>query len=224
MDIIFFAAIAFYIFLKLKNQLGKIDEDEKKIIQDKINQRNKVFEEIQKQIAVVGQKTTADNEKTKIVEEKLLQNLDTKSKEAFLKAMSSCNISAEFFINGAKSAFEMVIKAFSSGDLETLKFLLSDKIYQSFEQAISQRKASGQVVVSNIIAIDKAEVISALMMENNASIVVKIVSKQINYVSNQAGDVIQGGKNEINELTDIWTFKKDVTSQNPNWIIVSTHS
>ncbi|MBM5782179.1 MAG: Tim44 domain-containing protein, partial [Pelagibacterales bacterium] len=186
--------------------------------------RNKILEEVQKQIAIVGQKTTAEREKEKSEEEKLLQNLDHKSKESFSKAMSSCNISTAFFINGAKSAFEMVIKAFSNADLETLKFLLSEKIYQSFEQAISQRKASGKVLVSNIISIDNAEVISALIIENKASIVVKIISKQINYVSDQNGEVLEGSKNEINELTDIWTFTKDITAQDPNWIIVSTHS
>ncbi len=224
MDIIFFAAIALYIFFKLKSQLGKIDEDEKRSIQEKINHRNKILEEVKKQIAIVGQKTTADREKEKIEEEKFLQNIDYKSKEVFLKAMSSCNMSTAFFINGAKSAFEMVIKAFSVGDLETLKFLLSEKIYQNFEQAISQRKASGKVLVSNIISVENAEIISALMIENKVSIVVKITSKQINYVSDHQGEVIEGGKNEINELTDVWTFTKDITSQDPNWIIVSTHS
>lgn len=224
MDILIFAAIAIFVILKLRSQLGKIDEDEKRIIQEKINQHNKLMEEIQKQMVLVGQKATAQSEQDNLNQEKLLQNLEAKSKSDFIKAITACNITAEFFINGAKSAFDMVIKAFASSDLETLKFLLSEKIYQSFEQAISQRKASGQILVSNVIAIDNVEILSALVVDNNASIVVKISSKQINYISNQSGDVIEGRKNEINQLTDIWTFSKDITSQNPNWIIISTHS
>jgi predicted lipid-binding transport protein (Tim44 family) len=61
-----------------------------------------------------------------------------------------------------------------------------------------------------------------MTLENNASIVIKFVSKQINYICDKEEKIIEGKKDEINEITDIWTFKKDLTSPNPNWIINST--
>jgi len=35
--------------------------------------------------------------------------------------------------------------------------------------------------------------------------------------------VIEGSKTEIVQVNDIWTFKKDLTSSNPNWVIIATN-
>ena len=223
MDILFFAAIAFFIFFKLKAQLGKIDEGEKKQIQDKISQKKQLLESLQNQM--MGQnKMKVVNEEQNKIDEKITSSLDTNSKDKFFKAIKACNISTEFFLNGAKSAFEMVIKAFAGADLETLKFLLSEKIYAGFEGSINQRKAASQTLVSNLISIEKSEIISASMLGNEALVTIKFVSQQINYVIDKDGQIIEGKKDQIAELTDIWTFKKDVTISNPNWTIVSTNS
>lgn len=227
MDIIFFAAIAFYIFFRLNKQLGKIDEEERNQIQIKIAQKKEDLALIQQQIAaqqkqekIVGAKTT--DEAKNSAEEKIFASLDETTKANLIPILQSCKISAEFFLNGAKSAFEMVIKAFSSADLTTLKFLLSEKIYQGFEAAVNQRKSSEQTLVTNLISIEKAEIISAMTFENFASIAVKFSSKQINYITDKDGRIIEGKKDEISEISDVWTFKKDLNSSNPNWAISST--
>lgn len=230
MDIIFFAAIAFYIFFKLNKQLGKIDEEEKNQIQIKIAQKREELAAVQQQISadqkrqkekIVGTKSTIDEAKN-LTEEKILAALDEATKQNLFPILQRCKISAEFFLNGAKSAFEMVIKAFSGADLTTLKFLLSEKIYQGFEAAVDQRKSSEQTLVTNLISIEKAEIISAMMLENFASIAVKFSSKQINYIIDKDGKIIEGKKDQISEISDVWTFKKDLTSSNPNWAISST--
>ncbi|OFX11945.1 MAG: hypothetical protein A3G22_05925 [Alphaproteobacteria bacterium RIFCSPLOWO2_12_FULL_40_11] len=223
MDIIFFAALAFIIFLKLNKQLGKIDEEEKKQIEAKLAKRKEEVLAIQSKITQQYQQQIIPIlEKRNQIEEQILQPLDATTRQNFSNILQRCNISAEFFVSGAKSAFEMIIKAFAAGDLETLKILLADKIYQGFENAVNQRKAQETTLVTNLISIEKAEIISAMLLENFASIVVKIVSKQINYVSDKGGQVIEGRKDEISELTDIWTFKKDVNSPNPNWVVCAT--
>jgi len=63
-----------------------------------------------------------------------------------------------------------------------------------------------------------------MLIENQASIVVKIISKQINYIADKEQKIIEGTKEEIAEITDIWTFKKDVKSPNPNWLVSATSS
>jgi len=212
MDIIFFAAIAFFIFYKLNKQLGKVDEEEKKIIE-----AQQVIKKQQQQSSFAIE---ADNQ----MNEKILNSLDVATKEIFNNILNRTNISAEFFVNGVKSAFEMIIKAFASADLETLKFLLSDKIFKGFESAIIQRKLAEKTLITNLISIEKVEIISALIFENNASVVIKIVSKQINYIIDSKGQTVEGKKDEINEITDIWTFKKDINSTNPNWFVSATSS
>ena len=223
MDIIIFAIIAIVIFYKLNKQLGKIDEEEKRSIEDKVSLMRRMQDELLKK--------NSPNNQTQSSQQKLigqsstiqgLENLDEATKQNLEAIFASCNISYEFFINGAKSAFEMVLKAFCEGDISTLKMLLSEKNFLAFQKALNQRNVDQQKLTTNLIAIEKAEIISAITLENNASIVVKFVTKQINYICDKDDKVIDGKKDAINQITDIWTFKKDLTIANPNWIINAT--
>ncbi len=224
MDILFFAALAFYIFFRLSKHLGKIDEEEKREIEEKLMHIKSVNQQIvekikQKEVTVGASSTEAQNS-----EDKIISSLDETTNKNLLGILSGCNITVGFFLSGAKYAFELVIKSFANGDLASLKMLLADKIYQGFETAVNQRKAQENILTTNLISIEKSEIISAIMLENIASIAVKFTSKQINYISDKSGAVTSGRKDEISEVTDIWTFKKDVTSPNPNWLVSATGS
>lgn len=227
MDIIFFAAVAFYIFFKLFKQFGRIDEEEKKQIEEKLALKRKEILAMQSQVMKQLQQkaiplSSAENPSQNQAEKSILDSLDESTKQNFLKILQSANITAEFFVNGAKSAFEMVLKAFAKGDLESLKFLLSEKISQGFTAAINQRQAQEKILTTNLISIEKTEIISALIIDNFASIAVKFISQQINYISDKNGQIIEGRKDEITQLTDIWTFKKEITSPDPNWVVCAT--
>ncbi len=222
MDIIFFAAIAIFIFFKLREQLGKISDEEKEQIAEKIKQKQEKISQLQNQVEQKIQTTIQSEISQTIKDDKSLQSLDEKTKNTLEEIFVKCQISSDFFINGAKSCFEMILKAFSSNDNATLKLLLSEKILQGFEQSISDRQAQGKTLNTNLISIDKAEILSASILENKAFITVKFISKQINYITNQAGEITEGKKDEISELSDIWTFKKDLNDTNPNWKISTT--
>jgi predicted lipid-binding transport protein (Tim44 family) len=226
MDLIILAIITAFIFYRLSKNLGKIDEEEKQEIHKKLLERKKQIEEIleraqkssnlaQNKEIIVGSKST---------DIKDLSNLDQNSQENLEKILGACNITLDFFINGAKMAFEMIIKGFSNDDLETLKMLLAEKIYQGFETAINNRKNLEHKLNTNLISIDKAEIISAMLVDNYASIVVKFYSQQINFVTDKDSKIIDGKKEEISKINDIWTFKKDINSNNPNWLVSATSS
>ena len=223
-DILFFAAIAFYIFIKLNKQLGNVDENEKKKLQDKILLKRKEISKVKKEITKKIQDTVAVVEDKAADEAKFIATLDSKIQAPLKKILVKNNISLEFFLDGAKSAFEMVLKAFSASDLKTLKFLLSDKLYKGFESSIKSRQGENQTLVTNVISIDSAEVTSAKLTANNSVISIKFTSQQINYISDESGKVVDGKKEEISEVIDVWTFKKDVKSTNPNWTIISTNN
>ena len=220
MDIIFFALLAFYVFFKLNKELGKIDEDQVKQMEEKLSKAgffggfgSRKSDDAKQQIIEIKNQ----------IEETIPQNLDEDTKQNLLTILRSCNITTDFFLDGAKAAFEIVIKAFSNDDLASLKGLLSEKIYEGFESVINSRKEKNINLTTNIISIDQAEIFSAMMIGNIASVSVRFVSRQINYVADADGNVIEGKKDEIFQLTDVWTFKKDVTSNNPNWSIISTN-
>ncbi|MBM3580285.1 MAG: Tim44/TimA family putative adaptor protein, partial [Alphaproteobacteria bacterium] len=215
MDILFFAALAFFVFYKLSKQFGKIDEEEKRQIEEKLAQMRVVQEQqIKQREKIIGASSTDEKTENKTenkAEEKILAELDEATRQNLIPILQHCNVTAEFFLNGAKSAFEMVLKAFSAADLPTLKFLLAENIFAGFETAINQRKAEEKTITTNLIAFVETKIISAMLLENTASIAIRFVSKQINYISDKEGEILTGRKDEIAEVTDVWTFKRDVT-------------
>ena len=228
MDLVILAIITAYIFYRLSKNLGKNDEEEKNEIHKKLFERKKQIEEILNR-AQQNSSAQTQNKEEKIIgasstTQKEFADLNQATQDNLTKIFEVCNINYEFFINGAKMAFEMIINAFSKDDSETLKNLLSEKIFQGFSLAIEERKTNEKKLTTNLISIDKVEILSAMLIENQASIVVKIISKQINYISDKEQVIIEGKKDEISEITDLWTFKKDIKSSNPNWFVSATSS
>ena len=128
------------------------------------------------------------------------------------------------FQTGARSAFEMIITAFALGDTGTLKSLLSEAVFANFDHAITDRKRAGETQETSLVGIDSVEVIEACLPHSTAQVTVKFVSKQVSVRRDQSGVVIDGDPEEVNQVTDIWTFSRDLRSKDPNWKLVETRS
>lgn len=128
------------------------------------------------------------------------------------------------FINGAKTAYEIIVVAFAAGNKKTLKPLLNKDVYDSFVGAISERENNGHTVDSSFVGINKATIIDAEMKDSFSHITVKFVSELIMAVRDKTGEVVEGDPMKIREITDIWTFARDVRSKDPNWKLVATET
>lgn len=128
------------------------------------------------------------------------------------------------FMAGAKTAYEMIVTAFAEGNRKLLKQLLGRDVLDGFLTAISEREGRGETVESSFVGINKADVIEAELRNKIARISVKFVSQLITAVRNRAGEVVEGDPKQIREVTDIWTFARDVTSRDPNWKLVATET
>lgn len=128
------------------------------------------------------------------------------------------------FVDGAKMAYEMIVTSFSDGDRNTLKNLLSREVYEGFSAAISYRESRKEQVRSNFVGIEKAVIKSAGVIDNDAQVTVEFVSQIISSTHDAAGEVIDGDPEQVGEVHDIWTFAKDVRSNDPNWKLVATES
>ena len=53
---------------------------------------------------------------------------------------------------------------------------------------------------------------------------IKLVNSLIKAVNNKKGKVIDGDPKKVREVTDIWTFAKEVASRDPNWKLVATEA
>lgn len=129
---------------------------------------------------------------------------------------------AEGFLSGACSAYEMIVTAFAEGDRETLKPLLSPDVYASFEGAIKEREAKGLTIEQSFIGIEKATLSSAALEGSRARLAVSFRSKLTSCTKNSDGVVIEGDPVTVREVTDLWTFERDVKSRDPNWKLVAT--
>jgi predicted lipid-binding transport protein (Tim44 family) len=132
--------------------------------------------------------------------------------------------SPAMFIDGAKSAYEMIVLAFATGDKPTLKNLLGSDVFDSFSKAIDQRAAAGLVTETTFVSIDKALFEDVTVRGNLAQITIQFSSKLITATKDPSGSFIDGHPEKIVDMIDIWTFSRDLGSRNPNWILVATDS
>jgi predicted lipid-binding transport protein (Tim44 family) len=128
------------------------------------------------------------------------------------------------FVGGARTAFEMIVEAFAKADRKTLQSLLADEVYENFEGAIAEREKNNYVLENTLIRIVSTDATDAELDGSVASVTVKIVSEQVNVTKTATGEVVEGNPNHITEVTDVWTFSRDLRSRDPNWKLVATRS
>jgi predicted lipid-binding transport protein (Tim44 family) len=128
------------------------------------------------------------------------------------------------FAGGARAAFEMIVGAFAKGDLASLRPLLDDATYASFEAAVKDRRAHGRVLETSLIGFDSTELVRAELRGSVAHVTMRFATEQINVTRGADGLVFEGNPNTVERATDVWTFARDTRSDNPNWLLVSTDS
>lgn len=129
---------------------------------------------------------------------------------------------AEPFIEGARHAFEMIVKAFAGGDTATLRPLVSDDVYDSFTEVIRQRLAAKETVDTKIVRMQDPEILEARLEGRTAQLVVKFVSAQVSVTRSGNGQIVEGDPERQAEHVDVWTFARNVRSSDPNWVLVAT--
>lgn len=127
------------------------------------------------------------------------------------------------FLVGAEGAFRMIVEAFAAGDRETLRNLLADDAYAGFEGAITAREQAGETQRTEIRAIQDMAIEAAELRGSTADITVRIVSDQVNVTTGRDGS-ISAGAEAVTEITDVWTFQRDLGSSDPTWKLVGTRS
>jgi len=128
------------------------------------------------------------------------------------------------FLGGAKMAYEAIVMAFAEGDEATLEQLLGTDVFEGFQRAIRERDTRGEKVLSSLVGIDKADIIETEIKNRTAYVTVKFVSELISVTRDADGEVIEGDPKKVREVTDIWTFAREVASKNPNWKLVATEA
>jgi predicted lipid-binding transport protein (Tim44 family) len=139
-------------------------------------------------------------------------------------AREETSFDAEHFVAGARAAYEMIVTAYAEGDRRTLKNLLSREVYDGFEAAIREREGKGETSESRFVSIDKSDITNVEMRARTAHITVRFVSQLVSVTRDRNGAVIDGSPDKVTDVTDVWTFARDVSSRDPNWKLVATEA
>lgn len=134
------------------------------------------------------------------------------------------NFDIDFFSQAAQDVFVMIVEAFAKGDRETLADLLRRDVYEAFEAAITEREKSGELLETEIHAIRKAQVISAMMQGKMALITVRFVADETRIVRDADQNILSGHPDRVSEMIDIWTFAHDISGKDPRWLLIETRS
>lgn len=212
-QIIILAGIALFLILRLRNVLGTREGFEKpRSVEAPVPQhRDHPFEVIE------GGPTDVD-----IAHH---VDLDSPSGRAFttMKAVDE-NFSVTDFAHGARAAYEMIVMAYENGDIDTLRDFLAPEVYDSFHDAIEARRAKGYTVEAQFAGVREVKIIDASFddVSREADITVRFLGELTSVVKDAEGRIVEGAPGELKQQRDVWTFSRDMSSQDPNWLLAGT--
>jgi predicted lipid-binding transport protein (Tim44 family) len=137
-------------------------------------------------------------------------------------AKADPSFDAASFMKGATIAYEGIVTAYAHGDRETLRNLLSREVLDSFSSVISERESRGETNEFSFVGISSADIVDAHLADRVAHITVRFVSELVTAIRDRAGNVIEGDIKAVRQVTDVWTFARNLSSPNPNWQLVAT--
>jgi predicted lipid-binding transport protein (Tim44 family) len=152
------------------------------------------------------------------------QNVFEEGAASGIRAIVSADPSFDVarFLEGAQGAYRMVLEAFWKGDREELAFLTGDEVRGSLEQAIDEREASGLTLDNRLIRIERAVIEEASLSGREATVRVRFDADIAAVTRDTDGNVVAGSLTDAVDTHDVWTFRRSVGSQDPNWILVET--
>tara|TARA_Y100000590_G_scaffold30054_1_gene33416 strand:- start:1400 stop:2077 length:678 start_codon:yes stop_codon:yes gene_type:complete len=216
LEIIFFAMIAVFIVLRLRNMLGRRTGNEHNSHRDFAKRENDAA-------------TSSDVGNVVNINDRAEVNLnyfDEGEKKDFLYKIleSDPSFNEKDFIKGAKTAYDMILSSFSSGDTDTLRMLLDDDVYTDFQSAINDREVNNETLETTLVSIKSADILDTSVKGRLVEITVKFDSETINVTRDSDGNVLSGDPTTIKQVKDLWTFARDAQSRDLNWKLVATRS
>jgi predicted lipid-binding transport protein (Tim44 family) len=129
---------------------------------------------------------------------------------------------ADHFISGARSAYEMIVTAFARGDRAQLRPLLGDEVYAAFDQVISGREQRKEQTAYTFVGFKDVKIVHAALKGRSAEITLAFGSQFISATTDANAAIIEGNSKTVRDVTDVWTFARDVRARDPNWQLIAT--
>ncbi|MBA4750290.1 MAG: Tim44 domain-containing protein [Alphaproteobacteria bacterium] len=209
LEIVILGAIAAFLIYRLVSALGQRSGFEQPRSKTIFDQPDAAAEDAQGETILTLEEIEAE-----AVPEPFRQQIDQ------LKKLDR-DFSWTEFMEGATSAYEMVIEAFAKGDTDTLAHLLSKEIYTDFLEAIRARETEGKTLQTTLIRIAALECEKIEIKGAEVSVQLRYVTEQTHVMRNSKRVVIEGSSQQVEEIIDVWTFARHMRAANPNWMLVA---
>jgi predicted lipid-binding transport protein (Tim44 family) len=211
--IVILALVAGFLALRLYSVLGKRTGHEQQPAPLQADDRAKV--------SVLQPKPTGEQGQEPA---RLAEGLLTPGAETGVRALIAADrrFDVPQFVDGAKSAYRMVLEAFWRGDREELAWLCDADVLASFEEAIAAREAAGETLENRLVRIDKAVITDATLSGRVAHITMRFDADIAAITRDKDGNVIAGSMTDAVATHDVWTFSRDLRATDPNWKLTET--
>ena len=126
------------------------------------------------------------------------------------------------FLEGASGAYRQILEAFWRGDMESVRPFVDNNVYAAFSSAVEQRKADGLTLDNRLVAIEPPLIVEAEVDKGIAELTVRFEADIAAVTRNSEGNVVAGSMSDAVQSRDRWTFRRDVRSADPNWLLIET--
>jgi predicted lipid-binding transport protein (Tim44 family) len=126
------------------------------------------------------------------------------------------------FIEGARGAYSMVLEAYWRGDKDELSQLCDRDVFDGFAAAIDARLAAGEVLENRLVRIEEMTIVAASYDAPLARVSVRFSADIAAVTRDAQGTVIAGSLNDAVQSRDVWTFSRNVTASEPDWLLDET--
>ena len=139
---------------------------------------------------------------------------------ALLAADSSFDVAR--FLEGAKAAYRLVMEGYWKGELDTIRPHVDNHVYETFAGAVEERAKQGLVLDNRLVAIEQAVISDAELKKSVAEVTVRFEADIAAVTRNGEGEVVAGSLSDAVQTRDRWTFRRDLASKDPNWLLIET--
>jgi predicted lipid-binding transport protein (Tim44 family) len=129
---------------------------------------------------------------------------------------------ANHFVEGARRAYEMIVTAFAKSDRDALRPLVSDDVYAAFEHAIAEREVKKEKVEFTFVGFREVKIVHAELKKTLAEVTLSFAAQFISATTDAEGNPVEGDNKTVRDVTDVWTFERNVRASDPNWRLVAT--
>jgi predicted lipid-binding transport protein (Tim44 family) len=126
------------------------------------------------------------------------------------------------FLEGAKAAYRLILESYWKGDLAALKGHVDEHVYETFAGAVEQRETEGLTLDNRLVTIDQAVISEASVERSVAILTVRFEADIAAVTRNAEGQVVAGSLSDAVQTRDLWTFRRDTSSRDPNWLLIET--